>query len=363
MNAVQKGTKPAAPMQAAMKAVRVVEGRSDFVCESVAVPALRTGSVRVRVEAAFLPPYFAALPGGGWSTPPRPFTPGQCAIGIVEEVAAPGSALAVGQRVYCDLYVEGAGRQARSRYGFIGCFGVGAETGPLLAEWPDGSFADKVVLPGHCLVPVPDGIDASAAVLCRLGWFATALAGFERGGFKPGMRVAINGATGLLGTSAALVALAIGASEVQLFGRREGIVREIASVDPRLRIGTGGSSEFDFLLDCTSGASADGLASLLQRLDRYGSAIIVGAPQTPLALDASLLMRKTIRLQGSFWFPAGTAERCLSLIEAGALDLSPLRAETFPLDRIGEAMERSSAASAGFAHVALVPATERTGRG
>ena len=82
-----------------MKSVRVVEGVQAFVVEEIARPALRDGSVRARIEAAFLPPYFEHLPEGSWSTPPRPFTPGQCAVGIVEEGADPDAPLRVGQRV------------------------------------------------------------------------------------------------------------------------------------------------------------------------------------------------------------------------------------------------------------------------
>lgn len=33
---------------------------------------------------AFLPPYFAPLAAGDFSTPKRPFTTGQCAVGVVE---------------------------------------------------------------------------------------------------------------------------------------------------------------------------------------------------------------------------------------------------------------------------------------
>ena len=71
-----------------MKSVRIVEGCNEFVVESIAPPRMRTGAAIVRTEAALLPPYMSALPLGEWMTPPRPFTPGQCAIGIVEEADA-----------------------------------------------------------------------------------------------------------------------------------------------------------------------------------------------------------------------------------------------------------------------------------
>src|SRR5262245_65015893 len=105
-----------------MRSVRILDRVNHFVSQDVHRPALPDGGVRVRVKAAFLPPYFEHLPSGGWLTPPRPFTPGQCAIGIVEETADPTSPLRRGQSVYCDMYIEGPGAEAD--YGFIGCFGL-----------------------------------------------------------------------------------------------------------------------------------------------------------------------------------------------------------------------------------------------
>jgi NADPH:quinone reductase-like Zn-dependent oxidoreductase len=221
----------------------------------------------VRIEAAFLPAYFEHLPCGGWSTPPLPFTPGQCAVGIVEEVADPDCPLRVGQSVYCDMYVDGQGPEAD--HGFIGCFGLAPGAARHLARWPDGTFAEEFVGPEHCFTPLPDGIAAGPDVLCRLGWFATALAGFERGGFRPCMTVAINGAAGILGTSAALVAAAIGAAEVRLVGRRTAVLNEVAALDRRLVVETeGDDTPLDFVLDCSGGANAATTVALTERLRR-----------------------------------------------------------------------------------------------
>ncbi len=55
-------------------------------------------------------------------TPPAPFTPGQCAVGIVEQAAGD---LRVGQRVYFDAYVRSNDvTDPTQDHGFIGCFAV-----------------------------------------------------------------------------------------------------------------------------------------------------------------------------------------------------------------------------------------------
>ena len=193
-----------------MKASRLLEGRKDFVIEDIPDPALRAGTVVVRVESAFLPTYFAALAAGDFATPRRPFTTGQCAIGVIEAVGEGASGITPGQRVYCDMFFASSGVGVDRDYGFIGCFGPGPDASRMLERWPNGTFAEKVLLPRECIVPVPEQIEVVPAVLCRLGWLATAYAGLERGRFTPGCRLAINGASGLLGASAVVIVRLIG---------------------------------------------------------------------------------------------------------------------------------------------------------
>lgn len=337
-----------------MKSVRVVEGVKHFVAEDIPRPKLAGGTVRMRVEAAFLPPYFAGLPSGGWLTPKRPFTPGQCAIGTVIETADPNAPLKPGQRVYCDTYISTDGPDAD--HAFIGCFGLAPGAARHLANWPNGSFAEEFVGPEHCFTAIPEGITAPPEVLCRLGWFGTALAGFRRGGFRPGMIVAINGAAGLLGTSAAFVAAAIGAAQVRLIGRRTSVLREVAALNSCFVVEEpGDTTPVDFVLDCAGGDDTSATVALSERLRRFGSMVFVGALTARTSFDTSRLMRNGNSVIGSFWFPHGTAADVLALVAAGAIDLSPFRASCFPLDQIVNAMKHSTEHSGGLAHVALKP--------
>ena len=337
-----------------MKSVRVIAGSNRFEFDEIAPPPVRPGSVKVRILAAFLPPYFEHLPSGGWMTPPRPFTPGQCAIGVVEEVGEGVEGFTRGRSVYCDMYIEGPGPAADQ--GFIGCFAINAEAKRHLARWPNGTFADYFVGPEHCLTAIPDRVEVAPEVLCRLGWFATALEGFRRGGFRPGMTVAVNGASGLLGTSAALIACAIGAGEVRLIGRVHTAFDQIKKLDQRIRVEMSGDvTPIDFLIDCAGGDAAATSGALIARRNRYGTAVFVGALTAPLSIDTSRLMRNSNSLVGSFWFPHGTAAEVLALIGSGALDLSAVRATTFALEDIEGAMKHSVRHSSGLAHVALKP--------
>ncbi len=337
-----------------MRAVRVIEGSTEFEFGEAPFGELLPHTARVKIEAAFLPTYFSGLPSGGWLTPQRPFTPGQCAIGIIEEIDPSITTLRVGQRVYCNMYVEGPGPEPDQA--FIGCFGINPEAKEQLSRWPNGSFAEYFVGPEHCFMPIPDDVSISPEILCRLGWFATALAGFQRGGFRAGQVVAINGASGLLGASAALVACAIGAAEVRLIGRRNTKMKDIAALDPRITIEDPDDTRtIDFVLDCAGGMAAESTSKLIDRLKRFGTLTFVGGLTEPLTIQTGALMRNGNRLVGSFWFDTQTLRETVSLIASGAINLAPFHAETFGLEQVKEAMKHSLAHSGGLSHVALKP--------
>ena len=336
-----------------MKAARLHEGRTDFAVEDVPAPEAGPGTVVVRIEHAFLPTYIAALAEGVFAyTPPRPFTAGHCAIGVVESAGAGVEPAIAGRRVYCDLYLESQGVDAPGDAAFIGCFGPEPAAGTLLERWRNGTFAERVLLPRECVVPVPEDIGVAPEVLCRLGWLGTAWQGLVRGGLEPGGRVAITGASGVLGTSAVLAALAMGAGRVEVHGRRPAILARLHLLDYRV-VAADDTADVDLVLDCTDGAPPDHLAALLHRLARGGSAVVLGALSRPLPVDTDILMPRDLGVRGSFWFPRDVPARILRLVAAGALDLTAVQAEVYPLARINEAVERSLEASGGLRHVAL----------
>jgi NADPH:quinone reductase-like Zn-dependent oxidoreductase len=338
-----------------MKSVRVIAAKKHFVVEDIDEPPYTEGDAVVRMQAAILVPYMAALPLGEWMTPPMPFTPGQCAVGVVETASRD---LKVGQRVYFDAYV-GSNNESNpvQDHGFIGCFAVAPGAESALAAHPNGSFAEKIIAPARHFTPIPDEIDLPASVLCRLGWFATALAGLERGGFRPGMTVAVNGATGLVGTSAVLLLMALGARQVLVFGRNRAALDRLVAVDPDV-IRPADQQEdkpIDMLLECSSGDDTTVTQVLISRLKRYGRVSFVGALTTALPVDAAALMRNGNTLVGSFWFTPDTLQHLFKLLISGDLDLSSLAPKCFQLHAITEAVSQLQTGSGDFTHIALIP--------
>lgn len=338
-----------------MRAVRVVEGQPDFVVEEVAAPRRRPDGIVVRMEAAMVASYMAALPSGGWMTPPRPFIPGQCAIGVVEEGNAQ---LSKGQRVYFDAYAGSRDpADPATDHGFLGCFAVGEAALPMMRAWPDGSFAELIHAPATCFTPLPEHLAVAPELLCRLGWLGTACHGLERGGFTAGMRIAINGATGIVGASAVVLALALGAAEIVIFGRREDRLSELAALDPaRVRVGhVEEGLRYDLVLDCAAGPDSGTSAALIARLRRFGRAVFVGGLSEPISLDSAALMRNSNTVAGSYWFTRTNLHQLIRMAESGVLDFGAFRETSFRIDDIHTAIRYATSQAGGLEHTALVP--------
>lgn len=337
-----------------MRAVRIIDGERDFTVQDLAASERRPGGAVVRMEAAMVASYMGALPSGAWMTPPRPFTPGQCAVGVVEEGT---DRLPEGQRVYFDAFTGGRSEaDPAADHGFLGCFAVGEAALRDMSAWPDGSFAELIHAPEACFTPLPD-TGLSPQLLCRLGWLGTAYRGLEAGGGVAGRRIAINGATGVVGASAVVLALALGAAEIHVFGRNADRMAEIVALDPaRVSPGSSGSDAvFDLMLDCASGAAGETSSALVSRLRRFGRAVFVGGHSGPMTLDTAALMRNSNAVIGSYWFEREDLRRLIGMVKGGVLDLSAFRARAFGIGKIHDAIHHAATSGGGLEHTVLIP--------
>lgn len=342
-----------------MRAARLLDGRTDLSLDEMPDPELRPGSAIIRVESVFLSPYMAALVDGteAFETPPRPFTPGMDAIGTVERVAHDVRGLAVGERVYCDSYVEAPRADGGGEYAFAGCFAISAGSGPLLARWPDGALATHMVMPAECLTRVEPALSrTSADTLCRLGWLGTAHAAFEKTSFRPGQSVAVLGATGLLGTSAVLVALAMGAERVVAVGRSAERLAAFDDLDPRIETASappGADDRVDLAVSTLEGDASQLLEESLRGLKRYGALVVLGTTETPPRISG--LVTRDLSVRGSLWFARATPARLVRLIASGALPLERIRSHAYPLDEVAAALAHSVTVVAPFEQVVVRP--------
>jgi len=341
-----------------MKAARLHQGATSLVVEEIDPPVLHPGCVIVDIESCFISPFAAdRITGGGhYMLPPRPFTPGMDAVGRIAAVADDVQGLAVGTRVYCDPLYQSAGVAGDDDFSFIGSFAMGPQGERLLAQWPDGGFAEQMLLPAECAVPIPAEIALKPEVLCRLGWLGTAYGGYLHGRLEAGQHVAVNGAAGVLGASAVLVALAMGAARVYALGRRPDVLKAIAALDTRIVAGEAlpKDARVDVVFSSVNAEDATTIENLLPNLKRFGQVVITGATGTPLPVRLGWLLLNDISIHGSLWFPRWAGPRLVDMIASGQLDLSRVTATTFPLADIGRALSEARAHYLGLNHVAIV---------
>lgn len=354
-----------------MRAARVRRFDRPIAVETVPDPVLRPGCAIIRVEAAYVPSPMKEFTEGRvpFALPPLPYTPGADAIGTVERVADDVHGIAPGQRVYCDDWVTLRGGAPRIG-AYVGLAAPMPGAQPVLAEWPDGCFAEKILLPAECLTALGAAERVPPEILVRLGYIGTGYGALRRGEFRAGQVVVVNGATGALGVSTAMLALAMGAARVVALGRKPAVLEKLRALDPRVatvstadgidpaKIVAAGGGPADVFIDAIgftrdSGPTLAGIGAL----GLEGFAVLIGGLDAPVPVAyATQMIELKLTIRGSEWFPYAAAGELLRLIGVGVLDLGPLRAKCFPLDRVSDALDRAAEAADGFCHVAIMPA-------
>ena len=339
-----------------MRAARLHENADSLVVEDLDDPGVQEDSAVVEVHAAFMSPYMAALIAGlgGFVTPRRPFTPGMDCVGTITAVGGGVTDVGVGDVVFCDSYIEATSRDGRTEYAFAGCFDISGGGGEILDRWRDGALATHIVLPAGCLTAVQPALSlTSADVLCRLGWMGTAYGAFLHGGLRAGSSVAIHGATGLVGVSAVVVALAMGAGRVCAVARSPARLAALVGLDDRLETSTQIPNGIDMVLNTVDSDDPAWLNQAIGALNRGGSMISVASvnPDVP----ASGLVTKELAFRGSLWFPRDVPAALVGLIAEGRLLVDRFQAHTYRLDDVGAAIDHARRGVAPFEHVVVRP--------
>ena len=353
-----------------MKAARLHNKSESLRIEEINNPEMRPGSVIIRVESAFVPPYMAEMLSSDF-VPPLPFTPGFDGIGIVEEVAPDVRGLRVGEKVYCNQAYQSPGDFMSEDLAFLGNFGYQENSAAMLKEWPNGAYAERMLLPAQCLVPLKGAARFDAALLTRLGWLGTAYGAFANANLQAGHTVVINGATGLLGSSAVVLALAMNARRVVAVGHNKAVLQALKEIDKdRVAIvcldsfsdedteqaiihATDGGA--NIVLDAAANTSSPvSTMAALASLQRGGTMVLVSESGLTLPIPSSMLVIKEISIMGSIWFSQSEAEKLIALIDTGALDINLFQATTYPLEEINQAIKAAANGRRGLHHTAFV---------
>src|SRR5699024_5092083 len=114
----------------------------------------------------------------------------------------------------------------------VGMAGVGEKKNGQLVifrgiEAPYGAMAEKVCVPEHQLMPVPEGIDSSTASAVLSAAFTSLFPLKNNKHIKNGGTVLINGATGVSGKLAIQIAAFLGAKRIIGTGRNEQVMNQL----------------------------------------------------------------------------------------------------------------------------------------
>src|SRR5262245_30613092 len=286
-----------------MKAALFHSGRPSLSVADIADPALLPSSAVIEVLACFISRSIAATIDAPMGIlPPFPFVPGMNTVGRVIAIADDVAGLSPGDLVYCDHWYQSHTASSVPDHCFLGRYGMGPGAGRHLERWRNGGFAEQMVLPAECMTPLGDAARrATPAQLCRLGWFGTAYGAFVKAELKPAETVVVVGASGMVGSSGILIALAMGAARIVALGRNREKLDAIARLNPRIvpvvtdeagfdssaiRAATGGQGANVVLDAVGSGAAPDTTIAAIGALAFGGRAVLVGVGLSgALALD------------------------------------------------------------------------------
>lgn len=330
-----------------------VHGRRDVRLGEMPKPEPGPGEVLVRVKSvgicgSDLHNYLYGEIGG--SIIEKPLVLGHESAGIVEALGPGVKGLAVGMAVavdpsvscgHCEFCVEGDPHVClQNRF-----FGV----------YPThGAFREYLAHPADAVFPLPEGMSFDVGALLEpmgIATYVTALAGIRLGD-----RVAVLGAgpIGLLSTQM-----------VHLSGAAEIVATDLVPE----RLAAARRMGADVVLDA---AHEDVVAAIMKRTHGRGVDVVIEAAGSPDTVDQAMEIAKpagTVVLVGipaedRMTFRASvprrkgltikfdrrmkhTYPRCIELVQAGKVDLTPLATHHFPLERLQEAFELAIARKDG----------------
>ncbi|KAH8779119.1 isopropanol dehydrogenase [Hyaloscypha finlandica] len=348
------------------------------------IPTAVPGSVIVKVLGLSVIPYMAAVLDG--SLPyaiSMPMVPGSSCLARIHSIGPDAISLTPGQLVYCDMTVRA--RDDPNAAILMGLHG-GAAPKLMDGEWRDGPYAEYAKFPTENVFPLNEEVllgkfGYSIEDLCALPNLLVPFGGLSEIDVRPGDTVIVAPATGKFGGSAVTTALAMGASVVAC-GRNASTLETMSSffsstgrlstvvltgdiaIDTKAMVsasgnnGKGADAFIDFSPAVAKGASH--INAALGALRQKGRAAFMGGIMGGVEIDYSMVMMKSLRIQGRFMYEREMIVRLLGMVEKGNLKLGEEGTNfktvgKFGLDSIGKAVQEASKATGWGSQVVLLP--------
>jgi propanol-preferring alcohol dehydrogenase len=342
-----------------MRAVRLHEGAQVCV-EEVPDPVAGPGEVRVAVRAAGLCGTDLHVAHGRLPVPALPVVMGHEGAGVVDALGEGAANVAVGDRVLL-LPSETCGSCDACRAGHLGL----CAKARIFGMARDGTFAERIVVPGSCVLPLPESIPFEHGAILADAVATAYHAVATRAGIGGGERVAVIGCGGV-GYHAILLARLLGAKNVVAVDASEGSLRRAEAAGADVTVD---ARSDDARKAIRRAAGADGPDVVIEYAGRKasvelaiasvarGGRVIVGGVgmETPQLPPLISFVGREIAVLGSMGYTRAELERVVDHAAEGRLDLSGSITKRYPLERAIDALEDLANRRGDPVRLALIP--------
>ena len=211
----------------------------------------------------------------------------------------------------------------------------------------DGAFAEYLTVPASIAWVNPPGLPHETAAM--LEPFGIAVHACLAGAGVAGLSVLVNGC-GPIGLMAVTVARALGAARVIACDINPLRLRAAGTMGADRAVDAGAEEVASVVRDMTGGAGVDvgvefsgteaGFNAVFASLAKGGDFRLVGAPPSPIPVDFTYWLLKCPvmhNIHGRLIWQ--TWQRATELLEAGAVDLAPVRSHVLPLSEAPRGFE------------------------
>ncbi len=206
----------------------------------------------------------------------------------------------------------------------------------------DGGFAEYVAVPTWNLIELPANVTYEQAAM--LEPLSVALHAITRGGVTSGMDVAIVG-TGMIGISAGLWSMKVGATKVNIVGRSENKRKLVENMRLNyLDSSTEKLGEYDFILEAVGTPKT--ISQAIGIAKPGATVLLMGNPSGDILLQQDIywrILRKQLTIRGA-WNSKYDGEKIsdwtksISAIANGKIDVTKLISHKFSQDKLKDGL-------------------------
>jgi propanol-preferring alcohol dehydrogenase len=229
----------------------------------------------------------------------------------------------------------------------------------------DGTFAEKIVVPASCAMPLADGVPFEHGAILADAVATAYHAVSTRAGIEGGERVAVIGCGGV-GYHAILLARLFGAKQIVAIDASEGALRRAEAAGADVMLDARGDDVRKAIRRAAGGEGPDVVIEYVGKkvtvelamasVARGGRVIVGGVGMDSPELGPLVsFVGKEIGVMGSMGYTRSELERVVSLAESGRLDLSGSITGRYSLDRAAEALDDLANHRNDPVRLALIP--------